>query len=604
MFEKSKFKKNFPLLATIITDKDFQKKLLNNNEFLKFYESNSSDLIDFLEILKNIYKEQDAINFFKDTITKFNIRQFQSNYKNLKYFIHYSKQLDNNSIEILKNLSWETIKSTNFYDIENRLVRLLFEKYYTEEVLIRGYNMDQLFENTRSLEMRKRLLLLAQNNNLDFFSFVVETLTKYNIDINNLSSILTTEINDRLYDQSTREKLGEEDFIRLILFYFNNPLKKDKEMLDKLLDVHNYELILDIMHCSGDCKFSKYIKENEIGSDIFSLTGLQTIDRLNIICRYISFDFKFDFGYLSNLRHSISNNSIYEEFYNKHNETLDLLQSLNYEIFSMLTIDEQKAIYNYVKSLNKDKKKLLLQEIQDINNEIKQLYKGSYASKINEASIVIDKANISDIVDSKGNKHNVRTYELKDDEPFTFLITVMHHMARLDTMNMYGRPAHNLTIEDPENFCKDLSGGSEIISTSMINDRFIDTFVGPNADVMYIFGDLKDTDILGACYQDGGFPPKIDDEIELFPQSEPMGPDELMRSSMRNNDYNEIAIRRKRVDGTRIMPTAILCYDKINDISLKHAEYFNIPIIVINTKSYKYLSNFTSEKSNNNSFTI
>ena len=40
MFEKSKFKKNFPLLATIITDKDFQKKLLNNNEFLKILINN------------------------------------------------------------------------------------------------------------------------------------------------------------------------------------------------------------------------------------------------------------------------------------------------------------------------------------------------------------------------------------------------------------------------------------------------------------------------------------------------------------------------------------------------------------------------------------
>lgn len=69
-----------------------------------------------------------------------------------------------------------------------------------------------------------------------------------------------------------------------------------------------------------------------------------------------------------------------------------------------------------------------------------------------------------------------------------------------------------------------------------------------------------------------------------------------MRETIRNNDYNEIAIRRKRLNGTRIIPTAILCYDEINDISIKHAEYFNIPIVVIKTKTYELLQHYTDKK--------
>ena len=178
----------------------------------------------------------------------------------------------------------------------------------------------------------------------------------------------------------------------------------------------------------------------------------------------------------------------------------------------------------------------------------------------------------------------------------TFLITVMHNKARDGFLNMYGRPAHKLTINDPSNFCKDLEGGSEIISTSMIDDRFIDTFVGPDADVMYIFSDLESQDILSICHEDAGFPPKIEDNLDLFPRNIPMGPEELMRETINNRDYNEIAIKRKRNEKTRVMPTAILCYDKINDASIRHAEYFNVPIIVINTKKYKALKNYTEAK--------
>ena len=224
---------------------------------------------------------------------------------------------------------------------------------------------------------------------------------------------------------------------------------------------------------------------------------------------------------------------------------------------------------------------------------MRDLYRVEYADRFNKAQTIIDASTEQEITDSKGKKHNVRVYELKDEQPFSFLITVMHHKARLNTMNMYNRPAHKLTIDNPQNFCRDLNGGSEIISTSMINERFIDTFVGPYADVMYIFSEIEPDDVLGICHEDGTYPPQIDEERDLFSRSNPMGPDELMRETIANRNYNEIAIKRKRKDGTRVMPTAILCYDKVNDVSLRHAEFFNIPIIIINTKTYRNLAHYT-----------
>jgi hypothetical protein len=127
----------------------------------------------------------------------------------------------------------------------------------------------------------------------------------------------------------------------------------------------------------------------------------------------------------------------------------------------------------------------------------------------------------------------------------------------------------------------------------MINEQFIDTFVGDQADVMYAFSSLKKEDIIAISHEDAGLPPKIEENQSLFPRGVPTSPSDLMRTSARNRSYNEIAIRRKAEDGTRVMPTAIICYDRINDTSIKHAEHFNIPIVVINTKTYRNLKHYT-----------
>ena len=595
MFEKSKFKKKYPLLIPYVQNKELMKKLLGDSEFEDYYYKKSNILLDFTEKLKMLYSDEEVINIFLGHLNNFKSYNFKDDYDNLSRYIRCCKEFDNGNIDVLKDLGWKRIKSDPFYVIEPTVISLLFKKYYTTPVMIKGVDVLDLFVS-QSLDVKKRLLELAKNNNLDFFAFVVEELRKYRISINNLEEILQTEVNDKIYHPITREKLGEKNFARLIVFYFNNAYYKDKEVINKLLEADNYELLTDILHFRADYKFCRYVKEGEYECDLFSLSSMQNYDRLNIICNYISPKVRLDVKYLANIKFSISDNEAYDRFYAKHSETLDLLHSLEYNIFKNLSIEEQKRLYTYIKSLDDNKRSLLVEEIKEINIEMRDLYKNEYANKFNDSHSIVDKAQSIEIKDTKNNVHNVRVYELKDEEPFTFLITVMHHKARLHTMNMYGRPAHKLTIDNPENFCRDLNGGSEIISTSMINERFIDTFVGPFADVMYIFADIKADDVLGICHEDGAYPPKVDSDRDLFERGEPVGPDDLMRQTISNRYYNEIAIRRKRKDGTRIMPTAILCYDEINDISLKHAEYFNIPIIVINTKTYRNLAGYTDER--------
>lgn len=591
MFEKSKFNKKYPLLEQYVYDKKLMKKLINDSNFCSFYNKNKNLLIDFINKLKLIYNEEKTFEIFLDYLENFNAETFLEVSNNLNKFIKYVKEYDNELLEVIRNIDWQKIIQTSYLDIEETAIDLVFNKYYTKSIKIKNIDVSELY-NSQSIGIKKCLLELAKNNNLDFFAFVVEELGKYDIKIKNLNDIFNVEINDKLYSEKTRERLGEKNFTRLIVFCFNNAYKGDILVINKLLEADNYDLIVDLLNFDSSYSFSRYVKDEEYDKDIFSLNNIESYDILKIICNYISPEIKLDIEYLNNL-HSISV-KIYETFYEKHKEALDLLQNLHYEKFKNLSIEQQKKIYKYVKSLDDDEKTLLVRELEKINVELRILYKEEYASKFSQANLILDKAKERNVLDSQGRNHNIKIYELKNEEPFSFLITVMHHQARLYTVNMYNRPPHKLTIDNPENFCKDLNGGSEIISTSMIDQTFIDTFVGALADVMYIFSDIESNDILGICPEDGAYPPIIDKKIDLFSKSKPIGPDELMIMTRLNRNYNEISIKRKREDGTRIMPTAILCYDKINDVSLKHAEYFNIPIVVIKTNTYRNLAGFTN----------
>ena len=55
-------------------------------------------------------------------------------------------------------------------------------------------------------------------------------------------------------------------------------------------------------------------------------------------------------------------------------------------------------------------------------------------------------------------------------------------------------------------------------------------------------------------------------------------------------DYNEVVINRfnDKTKTKKRRPTNILCFDEVNELSLMYAEYFKIPILLIDTKKCAY----------------
>lgn len=593
MFEKSKLKKKYPLLSEYISNKVVIRKLLNSFNFNNYYLKNKDVIVEFIDKLDDIYSKEQVINIITDICNDEMWDKIDKYLYNLEQFRTYAA-IYSDDLGILKNIEWDTIKNYNskilYVKAENLVLDMLFEKKYQTSYFIDGEDILKIFRQS-DVPVKKRLYTLAKNNNLDFFAFLVNYIHEHKIVINNIDSIFSMEIDDRIYNPIVKEKLGEEQFLMFIKYYFEYSTDNDKKVISKLLECGNYQLLSDLLYLNKRGCYG-WIKKEEIENDIFAIKRLSIVEVLAILNRRLSIKKILNYKYFYEFEKCIGNEEIMKK-YEDYKKELAFLLNMSIENFSKLGIDGRRELYQKVIAFNDDEKNKFNEFISKINSEMIDYFKQEYADTFNESKNIIDKSFEQVITDSKGVKHNIKIMELCDNQPFNFLITVMHRKARDEFMNMYDRPAHKITIDDPSCFCKDLAGGSEIISTSMINDKFIDTFVGPTADIMYVFGDLQNDDILSICDQDAALSPNLQKETELFHNIDPMSPQELMLKTMMNGSYNEIAIRRKRENGERIMPTAILCYDKINDVSIKHAEYFNIPIIVIKTKTYQFLSNYT-----------
>jgi hypothetical protein len=604
MFEGRKFVKYYPLLVEFVIDENKRKSLAKDKNFLEYYKTNETKIKKIIEILKKIY----PIEKVNDIVTKIIINQdicpVGVYAVNLIAFEKHCLEYNDN-IDPLKNMPERLIiNGGRIYlrgEIPKIVFNMCFDYYYGKldnDLKIDDESVFDLFHNARDLEMKNFLYSALKNNRLEFFVNIMNSNPGYIDFARNVNRGIKGEQDLILFNPLLEEKLGKDVYVRLVYFFYKKDIfyndDKERNQFLKLIELEKYELIKDILLA----KRFDLIRNIDISesTSVFSSDKFTEEDIAYILENKISGKTKFNWDYYWPLKTTFGEEK-YEEFYNKHKETIDLLLSVSKSYFLELDEEEQKKVYQYVSSLKEDELSKIRKEIEEINAEMVEMYKNGYVDTINGANSIIDKSVPTRVTDSKGDTHNVRVYELANEEQFTLLITVMKRNARILGTNMYGRPQHYVTIDNPVMFTQDLSGGSEIISTSMIDNTHVDTFVGPYVDLMYVFSDLESDDILGICPCDGGFPPSKQGKYELFPNGVLLTPADLMRKTKHNGsvngNYNEIAINRKR-KGKKILPTAILCFDKINDESIKHAEYFNIPIIVINTKTYKMLETFTN----------
>lgn len=607
MFELSKIKKQYPILSPYVTDKKLIKFLLKDVEFQNFYTKNIKSLQRYIDNLKEIYDDEFVLERIDELVRERNYALYDICSYNLWCYVSEAKEISG-SADAFKGVSWSTIvnsnQQVNYYSMQRKVYNLCFKKDYKTPISIRNYDMSEIFMSTDSVMVKAAIYKLLQNGNLDFFAFIINKLydrkIKIKLDSETLNVMFSNEIADELYSQSILDNLGEDVFLELLAYYLNSDNKYIRTTIVGILKAKNYTLIKDLIKAGLIDKIG-IIKESEYDKDVFSISGVKVIDKIDVLKSIIHLKEDINFTLLKPLRRFVTH-EVYEEFYSKYGEIIDIFKQLRYDEFTKLSTEELMKLHNYLKSLDEDKQALIRNCIKELNIELKQFYQNDYAEEINKSNEIVELATLKKVKDSKKKTHEVKVYELKDNKPYKFLVTVMHKDGRGPRdSNLYGRPAHILTINNPAFFCQDLPGGSEIISTSLVSDQLLSVYCGYYPDIMYVFSNVSADDILSVHFDDGTHSPKIADlehnQTIFHNNSDPYTSDDLIRRTQRGW-HNEIAIRRKNKNGKKILPTAILCYDDINDASLKHAEYFNIPIIVVKTQTYENISKIIDEEKN------
>ena len=132
-----------------------------------------------------------------------------------------------------------------------------------------------------------------------------------------------------------------------------------------------------------------------------------------------------------------------------------------------------------------------------------------------------------------------------------------------------------------------------VISASYVNSESnLDSRVGTDnrqrIHVCYGFSHLDGNSLLSISYGDGGTPNKVDDHVRPpLPPPQPNDIDRLEGSDTKKA-YNEFLLRRYSETGKPKLPDYIIAQDGvISEDMMLHAQYFNIPIVNIDSKAYQ-----------------
>lgn len=605
MFDAMKFKKKYPFILEFVNDSATINMLAKSKNFDNFYEKSQKNMRDIVKMLSRLYSKEIVSGLMKEMITSqdsYKVENYHhrlvENLNNIIFILDYI----NEDISVFAGLDPKIVINNPMY--KDDICKYLFNKYYLESVIINNRDLKDIFYDS-SLSTKINILVELKRNKINDYKIVIEELSKTS-DVN-IERIFEKEIPDGLCSEELKSSFDfnrktRDYYAKFLDYYLRNSTDGDKQVINHLLEAGNYELIRDICHIGNRGSFPtretfnnfgrRYLnKEEDYQKDAISVCRDDSYMMSQVLYTYFAgIEILKDSYYKSIDRNQ--NNPSFQQISKDYKIVLDILRCCRERNWKDLTLEEQETIIEYLKSNSSES---LKRTVEELNQKITKLLLDDYSKAINGANSIIEKAKNTEVEDSLGVSHQIPLYELKDEEPFTFLITVMKRDAR-KWSNLYGRPQHEVTIDDPSKFEEDLPNGSEIISTSMINQNWIENFLGPHPDLMYIFSDVSPEKIVGISCTDGGFAPRIKDIDELFLQ-DAESPEEFMwstrnhRSFTGDGNYNEIAIERKDV-----RPTAILCFDKVNDDAIRHAEYFGIPIIIINTKTYYALKNFIPEE--------
>lgn len=178
----------------------------------------------------------------------------------------------------------------------------------------------------------------------------------------------------------------------------------------------------------------------------------------------------------------------------------------------------------------------------------------------------------------------------------------MYNLLSIEKTKKYGVPIYELNGENfyafvhitgpykyNPNFYVEAwkEGLYDSVSLSFIGNNNITTFGDPKESIAFGFSKLDYKRIIHLRNSDSfSNYNSMDDCFSDYIQKM-YTPANLIKET---RGYNEIVYQEKsrNIKLDTIVPDYVMCYDEVTDIDINVAKYYNLPIVLINTKKYKF----------------
>lgn len=429
-------------------------------------------------------------------------------------------------------------------------------------------NFDILVKN----EKCKNIIL---NSDIDYIanfisaniSFPPELYNDYRfkkifLDINDISTyrkkIDKLEINNGMIaDEIDKKRFKNYDAI--IDDYIDGYSHLSRQIISNMEKNKNYDtLINDQIKQFINKKEIEYLKQNP-SSNIFSTNNENNLK-------------KYLYEYDKNNFKEILIDRFFKDIPYNFLKNLKVMMDYNKTINTTI-LNERKSIYEKIlnfDNLSFPEIKKLYEECKKISNLSELFYEDYRNMKNNSYTNLISSAiNPNNLSLKKSNEYGIPIYELNGEKFFAFV-----HVTSASREDVYNP---NIWVEN----------NKEGLSLSYIGSDNIVTFSDPFENIVFGFSNLDYNRIVHLRNDDSfsSYNSNYNDASRYVQKM--YTPQNLIDNT---NRYNEIVYqeKNKNIPQEKVKPDYIVCYDDIKEGDLKVAMNYNLPIVLVDTKKYKF----------------
>lgn len=609
----------YPELRKLNIDDEVVKDILSNKNFKLQYKTNIKPFIKYLReykyseydngSLKQLGLDNNTINQHLNAVFRLSIKNNADKYIT---FIkqEYCEREKITDFRVFNDLNFDELYSMiglNIFDekianiISNgnseRLIQFIksnprislsqIDLLFFDNKVWTTLSQNPTFGNTTVLEtFKSNLGILVELINKNLFEGIKYTYENIPESHSFIKSLGGRKESVQQFSMHFIKNLGDDTLKKLYchdLFYSS----EDYEKIFKIADLGNYELIRDIANYDLYNEKYKYIKSEDYEKSI-----LEIFPRVEVfLAKYFGIE-KSDAEYIKIFLVSINKlKNPSDEFIEKYGEIIQILN----KVFAS-SGDELVEISKYIALEKKEEYQKLIYSCELAGNEI---LKKEFARDLKNKNI-----EMISIINSKKEKSStskeIDIYEFTG-QPFTMLVhTIINN--NLSNNNDVGKKIR----ENPEVW-EQTADGNNYLSTSLITERYMKLYgfdfnnnYNLNDVVIYGFNEIPASNIKYTSVTDAGVKRDLSPEITVNMReflnvkvNTITTVDHFMEETIAYNaggktstPWNEILLLR---DGLK--PNYILCFDKISETSRRAAEYFNVPIYLVNSRCYSQFNN-------------